>query len=130
VGFRVLAGGIDSYFVTEPVHTTNATSSLVARTAAAQAANFVVDHDAAAPAAQRTLFVAAEVTATDEGAVRAQLAHLHARVYGELVTADSAEVTESYALFRDALAAPNATPRRAWKLTLTAMLSDFRSLYY
>lgn len=130
VGFRVLAGGIDSYFVTEPVHTTNATSSLVAKTAAAQAASFVVDHDAAAPAAERTLFVAADVTATDEPAVRAQLAHLHARIYGELVTADSAEVTESLALFRDALAAPNATPRRAWKLTLTAMLSDFRSLYY
>jgi len=130
VGFRVLAGGIDSYFVTEPVHTTNATSSLVAKTAAAQAANFVVDHDATAPAAERTLFVAAAVSASDEPTVRAQLAHLHARIYGELVEPDSPEVTETYALFRDALAAPNATPRRAWKLTLTAMLGDFRSLYY
>ncbi|MEJ7603539.1 MAG: hypothetical protein WKG01_36975 [Kofleriaceae bacterium] len=130
IGFRVLGGGIDSYFVTEPVHTSNATSSLVERMAAAQAASFVVDHDAAAPAGARTLFVAADVTTIDEPAVRAQLAHLHARLYGELVSPDAAEVTESYTLFRDALAVPGVVPRRAWKLTLTAMLSDVRSLYY
>jgi hypothetical protein len=129
VGFRVLGGGIDSYFVTEPVHTMNATSSLVAKSAAAAAADFVVEHDFTVPAAQRTLFVAAAVTETDETKVRAELAHLHARIYGELVAPDSSEVDDSYALFTDALAAAG-NPRRAWKLTLIGMLSDFRSLFY
>ena len=129
IGFRVLAGGIDSYFVTEPVHTMNATSSLVARSAAAAAADFVVERDAAAPAGQRTLFVEAGVDATAEAQVRAQLAHLHGRIYGELVDAASPEVGETYELFREALA-QTGTARRAWKLTLIGMLSDFRSLFY
>ncbi|HWU89844.1 MAG TPA: hypothetical protein VN253_21430 [Kofleriaceae bacterium] len=129
IGFRVLAGGIDSYFVTEPVHTMNATSSLVAKAAAAAAADFVVAHDVAAPAAQRTLFVQAAPTATDEPAVRAELAYLHGRIYGELVLPDSPEVDQTYQLFTEALAAaPNA--QRAWRVTLIGMLSDFRSLFY
>ncbi len=129
IGFRVLAGGIDSYFVTEPVHTMNATSSLVAKNAAAAAASFVVDHDAAAPVAERTLFVEAAVTATDPAQIRAQLVHLHARVYGELVAADSPEIDESLALYDDAFT-ETADRARAWKLTLVGMLSDFRSLFY
>jgi hypothetical protein len=129
IGFRVLAGGIDSYYVTDPVHTMNATSSLVAKAAAAAAADFVVAHDIAAPAAQRTLFVQAPADATAEPAVRAQLAYLHGRIYGELVEPSSPEVDESYQLFTEALAAaPNA--QRAWKITLIGMLSDFRSLFY
>lgn len=129
VGFRVLGGGIDSYFVTAPVHTMTATSSLVAKAAASAAAEFVVEHDAAAPVAQRTLFVQAGVGATDPALVRAELAYLHARIYGELVAPDSPEVDDTYQLFTDALAAAG-TPRRAWKVTLVAMLSDFRSLFY
>jgi hypothetical protein len=130
IGFRVLAGGIDSYFVTDPVHTMNATSSLVAKSAAAAAADFVVAHDAAAPAAGRTLFVQAAPTDTAEAAVRAQLAYLHGRIYGELVEPSSPEVTETYGLFTDSLAAAGNNAQRAWKLTLIGMLSDFRSLFY
>ena len=130
VGFRVLGGGIDSYFVTEPVHTMNATSSLVAKAAASAAAEFVVEHDATVPAAQRTLFTVAGVGATDPTQIRAQLAYLHARIYGELVAPDSAEVDDTYALFTDALATTNNNMRRAWKLTLVGMLADFRSLFY
>lgn len=130
IGFRVLGGGIDSFFVTQPVHTMNATSSLVARNAAAAAADFVVEHDAAAPAGQRTLFVEAGVGANGEPQVRAQLAYLHARLYGELALPSSPEVGETYALFQDALAGTGNNARRAWKLTLIGMLSDFRSLFY
>ncbi len=129
VGFRVLAGGIDSYFVTQPVHTMNATSSLVTQQAAAAAAEHVVERDAAAAAADRKLFVAAAVTATGEGAVRAQLVHLHGRIFGELLSPSSPEIDDSYTLFREALDS-TGTPRRAWKLTLTGLLADVRSLYY
>ena len=38
IGFRVLAAGIDAYFVPAPVHTMNATSSLGAKAAASAAA--------------------------------------------------------------------------------------------
>lgn len=129
IGFRVLGGGIDSYFVTEPVHTMNATSSLVTKSAAAAAADFVVEHDLTAPIAGRTLFVAADVGATDPALIRAQLAYLHGRIYGELVAPDSPEVDETYQLYTEALATAG-TARRAWKLTLIGMLADFRSLFY
>ncbi len=124
-GFRVLAGGIDSFLVTQPGHTVTATSSMVARRAAYLAARFVVDHDAAAPAAQRTLFVAADVTARDEASVRAELAYLHARIFGEL----DADTDDSYRLFRGALA-QSGDARRAWVVTLTGMLSDLKAVYY
>ncbi|HEY4240802.1 MAG TPA: DUF1585 domain-containing protein [Kofleriaceae bacterium] len=128
IGFRVLAGGLDSYFVTAPVLTMNATSSLVAKAAANASASFVVDHDGTA-GVQPTLFTVAPVTATDEASVRAQLAYLHARIYGELVDPNSPEVGDTYALFTAALA-QSSDPARAWKVTLAAMLSDFRSIFY
>lgn len=132
VGFRVLAGGIDSYFVTEPVHTLNATSSLVARTAAAAAAETVVVADAAAAAADRTLFVEAAPGASDEAHVRAELVYLHARIYGEIVEPASPAVDESYELFTAALGGSHtpAAAQHAWQVTLTAMLSDHRFLYF
>ncbi len=129
VGYRVLFGGIDSYFVTEPVHTMNATSSLVGKTLAAQAAEFVVEHDRTVPLADRTLFTEAAVTATDPAVIRAQLAHLHARIYGELVASDSPEVDDTYVLYEAAFTASNDRAR-AWTVTLIGMLSDFRSLFY
>ena len=129
LGFRVLAGGIDSYFVTEYVHTMNATSSLVAKSAAAAAADFVVERDLLAAATDRTLFVEADVDTADPGRIRAQLAYLHARIYGELVDPDSPEVDETLALYTDAFAASNSRAR-AWKLVLIGMLSNFRALFY
>jgi len=129
LGFRVLAGGIDSYFVTVPTHTMTATASLVARRAASLAAAQVVAHDADAPAAERRLFTRAAVDAIDPASVRAQLAELHARIYGQLVAPDSDDLVDAAALFHDALAA-SGDPRRAWTVTLSGMLSDLRALYY
>ena len=128
-GYRVLAGGIDSFFVTEPVHTMTATASLVVRTAAAKAAQHVVAHDRFAPRDARTLFTETDVTAADEPSVRAQLAVLHGRIYGELLGPDDERVTETYSLFRGALAA-SGDPARAWTVTLAGMLSDLRAVYY
>jgi len=129
VGFRTIAGGIDSYYVTRPVHTTSAVSSLVLRTLAASAAGFVVDADLAAAPAQRKLLTDVAVTDTTEPAIRAQLAKLHARIYGTLDAAESDEVGETYALFATTLAR-DGDVRHAWKITLTAMLSDLRVAHY
>lgn len=129
LGFRVLAGGIDSWYVTEASHTMNATTSLVARRVAREAAAFVVDHDGAAGARDRLLFTKASVDASDAASVRAELAELHGRIYSELVDPGDAVLDDAEALFDDALAA-SGDPRRAWTVTLTGMLSDLRALYY
>ncbi len=126
VGFRVLAGGIDSEFVIEPSHTFNATSSLVLRAIAAEAAGFVVDRDLAEPDADaRKLLVHVTADDRDEAAVRAQIAYLHARLYGELIGPDDDEVTATYELFAATLARTDDVAH-AWKTTLTAMLQDVR----
>ncbi len=130
LGFRVLAGGIDSYYVTEPSHTYNATSSLVLRRLAAEAAGFVVDADLAKPSrASRKLLTLVDDTTRSEPEIRAQLAELHLRIFGAFDAAQSAEVDLSYGLFADTLAATGSVPH-AWKTTLTAMLQDVRVAYF
>jgi hypothetical protein len=129
LGYRVLGGGIDSFYVTQPVFTMNATSSLVAKNLAEAAADHVVEHDATAPPASRTLFTAATVDATDATSVRAELAVLHQRIFSELIADDDEEIDATYDLFADALAA-SGNARRAWKVTVTGMLSDFRAQFY
>jgi hypothetical protein len=126
IGFRVLAGGIDSYFVTAPVFTMNATSSLATQQVAAAAADFVVEHDATIPT--RTLFAHAP-TFHDEATARAELVNLHARIYGDLIASDDPAIDETYAMFSDAYAASNDA-KRAWKLVLVGMLSDLRAIYF
>jgi hypothetical protein len=129
-GFRALAGGIDSYFVTSPVLTMNVTSSLTAKLGSGAAADFVIEHDAAADPSARTVMTQAAVTDTDETHVRAELAYLHARIYSELVDPNDPSVDDTYALFQAALATTGGDAKRTWKLTLVGMLSDLRSQYY
>jgi hypothetical protein len=128
-GFKVLGGGIDAYYVTKTTPTTNATSSLVLRSLAAEAARFVVDGDLSSPppAAPRLLSVAADEAG--EPAVRAALVELYLRLYGESVDEGSADVTDAWTAFRGALDKGD-DPRRAWMTTLTAMLQDVRIAHY
>jgi hypothetical protein len=130
IGFQVLGGGIDSAFVTRPAHTFNATSSLVLESLAAEAAAWVVAQDAtiADPAARR-LFREVDPADAGEENVRAELAWLHARLFSELVDAESPEVDETWALYQ-ALLAHGGDPARAWEGTLTAMLQDVRVATY
>ena len=66
----MLAGGIDAYFVTEPVHTMNATSSLVAKTAAACGRRLRASITTLRRrVGERTLFIEADVSATDATAI-------------------------------------------------------------
>lgn len=130
LGYRVLAGGIDSYFVTVPVHTYNAASSLVLRRLSTEAASFVVDADLAKPNRNaRKLLRKVELTTRDATAIRGQLADLHLRLYGAFDAPDSEEVGLSYSLFADTLAASNDVAY-AWKTTLAAMLQDLRIAYF
>jgi len=129
VGFRVLAGGIDSYFVVEPSHTFNATSVLVLRALAAAAAGYAVEADFDRGAAERALLTRVEPDTRDEAAVRAQLADLYARFYADFSPPESEAVGEAYAVFRDTLDRTGDVAH-AWKTTLTAMLQDLRIATY
>jgi hypothetical protein len=126
-GFRVLAGGIDSFFVTEPVHTMNATSSLITRRLALEAAAFVVEHDLGTK--DRRLFRDGELTTAAEPQVRRQLAHLHARIFSELIDEHDRALDDELALFHGVLASGDDVAR-AWTVTVAAMLGDLRAVYY
>ncbi|HRC58589.1 MAG TPA: DUF1585 domain-containing protein [Kofleriaceae bacterium] len=129
IGYRVLGGGMDSYYVTRNQTTMGATSALVSRRAAMALADRVVEHDRTSPATERRLFLKAEVTDAAEPMVRSQLRYLLARTASELVAEDDPRVDEAYAMFRDLLA-QSGSAVRAWKLTLAGLFADSRALYY
>ncbi len=129
LGYQVLAGGIDSVFVTRPSHTYSATNSLVLQNLAREAAHFVVETDFAQPAGQRRLLTLVEPAETEEGIVRDQIVALHAKIYGELTDAASASVDETYGLFAAAVA-QHGDAARAWKLVVMAMLQDVEVAWY
>ena len=129
LGFRTLAGGIDSYYVTQPVRTMNASAALFVAGMAAEAAEWVVDSDFAVPKDARRLLSRVDPETTDEAEVRAQISDLHARIYGTFDDPESVPVTETYSLFRETHARTGDV-RRAWLVVLTAMLQDVRSVYY
>lgn len=122
LGYRVLGGGIDSTFVTQPAHTYSAPNLLVLGALAREAAHHEVETGAGS-----LLPVSAETT--DEAEVRNALVLLRRRIYGESVGPDSAEVDTDWALFEAALEAGGEAPR-AWKTTLTVLLSDLRVAFY
>lgn len=127
VGYRVLAGGIDSYFVTQPSHTMNATRSLVVQRLALSAARAVVEREAVA--GPRRLFASGSLTDTSEGSVRRQLARLRARIFSELVSDGDPALGEELALYY-AVLEQSGDPLRAWTLTIAAMLGDLRAVTY
>jgi hypothetical protein len=129
LGFKVHAGGLDSYYVTLPSYTYNTTASLFLRQFAEETAQWTVETDFGAAADQRRLLTRITESDTSEASVRAQLSDLHARIFGRLETPDSDAVGETYALFAAAYDASHDA-RRAWKTTLAAMLQDFTTAYY
>ena len=128
-GFAVLAGGIDGLFVNQTSDTINATTSLVVRQLAHRAAAHVVASNLSeSDLAARRLLGLIEADDTDEALVRAQLVELHARLYGELVDADSASVTDAWTLFSWSLT--DGGPQHAWVVTIAAMLQDHRIVFF
>ncbi len=129
LGYRVIGGGMDSQYVTRSSFTDNATTSLFLRGFAEEAAAFVVERDFEQPDPAARYLFGVDPTATDEAVVKEQLAIFHARVLGELVSADSEDVAQSFALWSAALA-ESGDVRRAYKTLLAAMMQDVRVAYY
>jgi hypothetical protein len=128
VGFKVHGGGIDSQVKVVPVHSYSATASAFLRSFAEEAAGHAVEADAGRTTAERVLFVET-LDVTDEAAVRAQLAHLHARVWGERDAPDSVAVDATYALLTD-IHAMTGDAQTTWQVVLTALFQDFRVAYH
>jgi hypothetical protein len=128
-GFAVLAGGIDGLYVEQPTDTVNATTALVLRGLAQQAAAHVVTADFAKddPSARRLLHEVGPDDA-DEATITIQLVALHARLFGELVDADDPSVIAAWSLF--SATAEESNPEHAWIVTLTAMLQDHRVMFF
>jgi len=128
-GFRSMAGGIDSFLVTTPTRSVTAVKLIASQMYAADASAFVVADDLARPAVERRLLHLVEADTTDEQVVREQLAWLHARILGEFLEPDDAELDLSYELW---LAAQDlhGTATEAWVVTLTALFQDPRFLFY
>ncbi|MBL4687630.1 MAG: hypothetical protein JKY37_23745, partial [Nannocystaceae bacterium] len=130
LGYQVLAGGIDSLYVTRPSHTYSATSTLVLASLAREAAHAVVEADfALADPGDRRLLTRIDANDTDESAVRDQIVALYLAILGEIVEADSADVDETLVLFTAAQTA-SGDPVRAWKVTITALMQDVRVAFY
>jgi hypothetical protein len=127
-GFRSMTGGIDGDKVTRPTHSPTPTRLLFLAALAEEAAGSVVDHDLAVDEGDRHLLGPVTAETTDEATIRARLTWLHLRILGERVEPDGPEVDATWALFSSALA--DSTTRRAWKVTLAAMLQAPQVLFY
>lgn len=125
---RLLGGSTDDALVVEANHEptvgSHALMTWVARTVAVPA----LQQDAARAAGDRVLWTAAEPWATQDEAVRAQLAAWSGRFLSEPVDVDAAEVDRLYGLWLDAGGPDQA--ETAWTVVLHAFLRHPRFLIY
>jgi hypothetical protein len=128
VGFRAMAGGIDGFSVTQPVHTATPVKLLVFDMAAQEAAGYVVDRDLESAPEARRLLSLVEPSDTDEGVVREQLIVLHERLYGALAAQGDEAIDELYTLWSALNASANQA--EAWKGVITAMLQSPDVIFY
>lgn len=126
VGYRSLAGGVDSYAKLEPTHTTNSTSALVLRQLATDAAAAAVEHDFAMPDDARLLTLVSPDT-DDEDAIRSQLVALRWQLFGERVS--GSEVDEDWELWVGSYTRSGSVAH-AWTVTLTGLLQTFDLAFY
>jgi len=128
LGFRAMSGGIDGASVTLPTHQPTPTKLLTIAALAEEGAGHVVDHDLAASSGERRLLMTVDSTTTDEDIVRAELVHLHGRIFGTIVTPNSPDVDDALALWQ--AVADADSPQLAWKTVIAAMLQSPEVLFY
>jgi hypothetical protein len=142
--FKIILGGINGVSVTGRSTSLNAPVVTVQRKVAALAADWVVTNDLMVPDAQRKLLAGvtgSEDPATDEAAIRAALAAIGRRLYGERYATDGPEIDNWFLLYRnlyrDMTQAGTGSNQvsgtqgeRAWRGTLVAMLRSPRILIY
>ena len=142
--FKIIMGGINGVSVTGRSTSLNAPVVTVQRKLASLAADSVLTNDLLQPDGQRKLLngvSGAEDPATDEAAIRAALAAIARRLYGERYATDSPEIGNWFQLYRNLYRdttqagtggnqVPGTQGERAWRGTLVAMLRSPRILIY
>ncbi len=123
-GFRTLAGGMDGVQRTAPTHAPTPTRHLAWVRLASEAADAVVDADLAEPDPARRRLLRSLGSDPSEAA-RPQLDALHRAILS--TPPDAAQLDRLEALFDDALRR-HADPAPAWKLVITALLTDPRAV--
>ena len=110
----------------------SASVALTVEALAARAADAVVEADLMqSDRSARRLLTRVDPNDVEADAVREQLRELQLRLYGQFVDdGDDDDIEDAMRLFFGALAANGEDARRAWKLTLFALLQDARMVYY
>ncbi len=139
-GFKIILGGLNGVSVTGRSYSLNAPVTLVHRKLASLAATHVVATDLALPDAQRRLLAGVtgnEDPGGDETALRARIAGVARRLYGERYAPDSPRIDNWLALYEglyedttQADDVPGTQGERAWRGLLAAMLRSPRILLY
>jgi hypothetical protein len=143
-GFKIILGGINGVNVSARSTSLNASVAMVQRKVAALAADFVVQTDLALPDDQRKLLhgvTGAEDPVADAAALRAAIAALERRLYGERVAPDAPQVDVWLQLYANLFAdrtqsgtnegqVPGTQGERAWRGLLVAMLRSPKILLY
>ncbi|MEQ1501315.1 MAG: DUF1585 domain-containing protein [Myxococcota bacterium] len=124
-GYRAMAGGIDGYAITTPIHSPTPPRELVWEGFASEASGYVVKTDFAQPdRAQRRLMTEVEPTDTGRDAIVRQIVAIYPRILGRFPTADAPEVQDLADLWQAELDNTGGDVVSAWSLTLTAMFVD------
>lgn len=121
--YRIFYGGIDSDQVTQRVTEPNGVMASLAQRMAYEVACSAVPYDFSKPAGDRLLFPDVDMsTRPDSGSdeIRSAVRHLHARILGESVAMNDAEIdatmtvlTEAYSLGRDGLSSGSVSEELA-----------------
>jgi hypothetical protein len=126
-GFRALAGGVDGMYVTVPLWDTSPSRVMAIDVLASEAAAWVVTADLRQPDLSRRRLLTLLSNPIDPDEIRAQLAALTFRFYGERVDADDPSLDAAYELLDTAY---HGDATRAWTLVVAAMLQDPALLFY
>ncbi|HHO53280.1 MAG TPA: DUF1585 domain-containing protein [Deltaproteobacteria bacterium] len=125
-GFRTLAGGMDGIQRTAPTHVPTPSKHLVWVRLASEAADAVVDADLAEPDPSRRRLLRA-LGPDPAHPIRSQLVALQLAILSEAVAPDDVQILRLEAVFAEAMAR-HGDPARAWKLVITALLTDPRGV--
>lgn len=129
-GFRAMAGGIDGFAITAPIHSPTPPRELVWEAFAGEAAGYVVGQDLANPdRAGRRLLREIDADETGGPAVRRQVVALWPRVAGRFVADGAPEVDALVALW-EGKHARTGDPAAAWTLVLTALFVDPDTVFF
>ena len=133
LGLPVLAGGVDSRYVTLRSYTPSLGMAFVQERLAQAAAHHVAEHDLAEGRAGDAILLryvtVADTPTTAPDAFAAQIRFLYLRVTGVPLAEDAPEPAELAALW-DELMKVEASPTAAWAGVVSAVLRDPRVLFY